>query len=150
MQVQEALRIVLDRECDLLDELIALGQQKRENINNEKQVAMIAAKEDKILQRLQKAEAERQALFDVVAPGKTLQEWLKTGGSVQEALRPAATALQEKFGVLRDLNDTNMQLVEESLAFIRFSLNLLNTQSPSTYSPKGPSDGGGSFFNRKV
>lgn len=150
MQAYEALSDTMETEIRSLTKLIALARQKHAVISDEKQIAMIAAKEEKILQRLQHVEAERQALFDVVAPGKSLQQWLDEAGEIQVQLAPVAERLQQSFVELKDLNEINMQLVEESLAYVRYSLNLLNASGPSTYGRKGQTDAGRSIFNRKV
>ncbi len=150
MQAHEALLEVLHHELEILDELIRLGRDKGDNIHDEKKVAAVAVQEEKALQRLQKAEADRQALFDVVATGRSFSQWLHDQGPVQDSLRPAWQQLQERFLVLQDLNDINMQLVEESLAYIQFSLNLLTTQGPTTYGRRGQCGTTQSIFNRKV
>lgn len=150
MEAHEALLETLERELRCVDRLLGLGRQKQERLDDHEQLALITAQEDAILERLQQAETQRQTLFDVIAPGRTLRAWLADEGELQRKFAPVVERLASAFVELRAVNDTNTQLIAESLAYVRFSLNLLNHSGPTVYGRSGHKDVSHSLFNRKV
>ena len=84
--------------------------------------------------------------------------------NISLAIKKAGEDLQDKFAGLKDeissilkelkeVNDLNSQLIEKSLEYIDFSINLIAGDLPDiTYNAKksGGKDKGGSFFDQKV
>lgn len=148
MQAYEAFVQVLEIELDLVNQLAALGEKKQGLINRADQVQQIAREEQALLEQLDMQEQERMNLLDVIAPGKSLDEW--ANGVDDARVQELAEQLKERFARLRALNDINRQLINESLAYVRFSLDLLVDETPTTYAKKGKSSASKSFFDRKV
>lgn len=152
MDVWQEFLLVLQGENDLLEQLIQLSKEKQQQINNAQEVARLAGEEQSILTRLEKADRERALLFDVIAPGQTLEAWLSTlSQEQQEEVGPLIIDLADNIAALQSLNSLNQELLAQSLSYVQFSLNLLagDDHSP-TYSRPGTAGVGKSIFDRKV
>ena len=103
-------------------------------INEPESLRQIAEKEIECLTVLEELENERVLLFDIIAPGLTLEDWLDRSNDDLSDVKKLAITLKENFIKLRELNDINMELMKESLAFVQFSLNvLIGDDTPVTY-----------------
>lgn len=152
MTVWDEFVAVLAEENTLLEELIALGTAKQQQINDAPEVARIAEAEQRILERLEAADRRRAELFDVVAVGKRLEDWLPTLSAGQTAVaEPLLIKLAQNLAELQALNDLNQQLLTQALSYVNYSLNLLtgDEAAPTYTRPKGTAPGR-SFFDRKV
>jgi len=152
MTVWDEFVAVLAEENALLEELIALGTAKQQQINDAPEVARIAEAEQRILERLEAADRRRAELFDVVAVGKRLEDWLPTLSAEQTAVaEPLLIKLAQNLAELQALNDLNQQLLTQALSYVNYSLNLLtgDEAAPTYTRPKGTAPGR-SFFDRKV
>lgn len=153
MTVWDEFVAVLTEENALLKELIVLGTAKQQQINDAQEVARIAEEEQKILSRLEAVDRRRAELFDVLAMGKRLEQWLPTLQEEQAAVaEPLLLELTQNLGQLQVLNDLNQQLLAQAMHYVQFSLNLLTgDEAAPTYSSKpGGGASGRSFFDRKV
>lgn len=152
MTVWDEFIAVLRTENELLANLIALSESKQENINNAQEVARLAQEEEAILTRLEEVDRNRASLFDVIAAGKSLEDWLTTlNEEQQDQVGPLVLDLAQNLGTLQRLNDLNQELLAQSLGYVQFSLNLLMGDDPSpTYSRPGGSGAARSIFDRKV
>lgn len=152
MTVLDDLILALETENKLLRELIALSTAKQNHINDAQEVVRLASEEQAILTRLEKVDHERALLFDVVAPGQKLEDWLVTlNEETQETIGPLILDLAQNLGTLQSLNDLNQELLTQSLSYVQFSLNLLvGDEGAPTYTRPGSNAPGKSIFDRKV
>ena len=143
---------VVETENRLLHELIALGTAKQQHINDAQEISRLAGEEQKCLTRLEEVDKERAELYDVLAAGKKLEDWLASlDTEQQEAAAPLLLDLAESLGRLQSLNDLNQELLSQSLSYVQFSLNLLMGDDTSpTYARPGGNTAGKSIFDRKV
>lgn len=148
MQVIDAFIQVLEQQDSLIKELIALAEKKQEQIGDAEQVGMITQKEQESLVELAEAEQERHRLFDIISPSESMSEWLNRTN--HPVLTQLFQELQDGFSRLQSINETNQELIQESLNFIQFSLNLFINDTPSTYEKKGQQSSSKSLFDRKV
>ena len=151
MNALQALAAVLEKENALPLELIALSEEKQKHINDAQEVSRIASEEQQLLTQLEKVEQERAVLYDVVASGKRVEEWIaQLTLEQQELFDPLITDLAQNVAQPQSLNNLNQQLLEESLAFVQFTLNMLTDDPAPTYARTGTSSQGKSIFDRKV
>lgn len=152
MSVWDDFISALTTENKLLEELVTLSTAKQERINDAPEVARLANEEEVLLGRLEEVDHLRASLFDVMAGGKTLEEWLATLDQDQQAeVGPLVLELAQNLGTLQSLNDLNQELLTQSLSYVQFSLNLLmGDESAPTYARPGGSAPGRSIFDRKV
>lgn len=152
MTVWDDFVAALHEENGLLEQLIALGTAKQEQINNAPEVARIADEEQKVLARLEEVDRLRASLFDVMAVGRSLEKWLPTLTEEQSAVaEPLLVKLAENLGQLQAVNGLNQQLLAQALHYVQFSMNLLTgVEAAPTYAKTGASVPGRSYFDRKV
>jgi flagellar biosynthesis/type III secretory pathway chaperone len=152
MTVWDDFVAALHEENGLLEQLIALGTAKQEQINNAPEVARIADEEQKVLARLEEVDRLRASLFDVMAVGRSLEKWLPTLTEEQSAAaEPLLVKLAENLGQLQAVNGLNQQLLAQALHYVQFSMNLLTgDEAAPTYAKTGASVPGRSYFDRKV
>ncbi|NLY10210.1 MAG: flagellar protein FlgN [Firmicutes bacterium] len=151
MEVRESIVDILTRENAIIDELCKLGQEKQEMINEPESLRQIAEKEIECLTVLEELENERVLLFDIIAPGLTLEDWLDRSNDDLSDVKKLAITLKENFIKLRELNDINMELMKESLAFVQFSLNvLIGDDTPVTYGKASSQLARRSVIDKKV
>lgn len=152
MGIWEDFVEVISLENDLLSELVDLSKAKQKKINDAQAVVRYASKEQNILVRLEEADKERTLLFDAIAPGQSLEDWLASLETEKESIiSPLILQLIENIGELQRLNDLNQELLAQSLSFVEFSLNMLvGDESSSTYQRPGTNSPGKSIFDRKV
>lgn len=151
MEVRESIVDILTRENAIIDELCKLGQEKQEMINEPESLRQIAEKEIECLTVLEELENERVLLFDIIAPGLTLEDWLDRSNDDLSDVKKLAITLKENFIKLRELNDINMELMKESLAFVQFSLNvLIGDNTPVTYGKASSQLARRSVIDKKV
>ncbi|NMB38280.1 MAG: flagellar protein FlgN [Firmicutes bacterium] len=148
MQVIDAFVQVMREEIELISQLTHLGQEKQKHISDVELLKNITEKEQNLLGHLELVELERVRLFDVIAPEQTLSEW------VQQLNEPEIAAIVEELHVnyaqLNSVNTINQMLIQESLAYIQFSINLLVDDFPATYTKPGTTNLRKSIFDRKV
>lgn len=148
MQLSTAFEQVIARETVLVDQLIALGQQTQAVINDSDALVAIAQQEEQVIESMLQVEIERNSLFDDLASGQKISEWLETTGDLE--LRQSVITLREKIVELQAINQQNQLLMQESLAFTQFNLNLLLGDQPQTYTKPGIKTNSRSIFDRKV
>ncbi len=148
MEVYQALISTLEQQNQLITNLLALGAEKCSMIREADTVFAIAKQEQEIVKELQELEVERMSLFDVVASGQTLVEWLEKTND--QKLSELTGSLRKNTVALESLNATNEQLLHESLAFVQYSLSLIVDTGPKIYARQGPTTSSRSFFDRKV
>src|SRR5690554_6529284 len=106
MSVWDDFITTIRTENDLLQELIELSAAKQKQINDAQEVARLASEEQTLLAHLEKVDQNRVSLFDVVAAGKNLEDWLLTlDDEQQELVNPLILQLAENLGTLQSLND---------------------------------------------
>lgn len=152
MGILEDFVDILSAENDLLSELVDLSKAKQKKINDAQAVVRYASEEQTILAQLEEADKERIILFDAIAPGQNLEEWLASLDEEQEmVIGPLILRLIENIGELQRLNDLNQELLAQSLNFVEFSLNMLvGDEGSPTYQRPGTNSPGKSIFDRKV
>ncbi len=148
MQVIDAFKQVITNEISIIEQLINCGQNKQKAMNDAELLSTIVDQERVLLMDLEKVEQERQGLLDVMAPGQTLSAWLD--GENQPELAATVDDLKTKYGQLQELNLVNQRLIQESLAFVQYSLNLLVDDNPTTYNKPGTKTTSKSIIDRKV
>lgn len=151
MSVWDDFIAVLKAENGLLEELVALSKTKQEKINDAQEVARLAHEEQLVLERLEEVDRARASLYDVIAVGKNLEDWMASLPEEQQTeVGPIVLELVQNLGALQRLNEINQDLLAQSLGYVQFSLNLLMGDDTSpTYSPGG-SVSGRTIFDRKV
>ncbi|NLJ80765.1 MAG: flagellar protein FlgN [Firmicutes bacterium] len=152
MDLLQELTAVLEAENQLLERLIELSSKKKDEINNAQEVARLAGQEHKILTKLETVDNERAVLFDTIAPGRGVEEWvLQLRDEDQVQVAPLLTRLAENLADLQSLNHLNQELLAESLAYVQFSLNVLLVDGTGpTYARTGASSQSKTIFDRKV
>lgn len=150
MDSRQAFLDTLEQENHILEQLIVLGHAKQAHVADAQQISAFSSQEQSLIAQLQQAETERESLFGKIAPGQTLNTWLEQSENGTGLAQEHILALREKLGTLRELNDVNKQLIQESLAYIQFSLNMLIDDSSTTYAKRGNQAQNKSFFDRKV
>lgn len=148
MQVIDAFINVIQQQIKVIESLMTLGIEKQTLINDYEKIEDISRSEQELLADLEKYEDQRIELFDVIAPEMSLGQWLDL--QPQSELHDLFADLQVKHGELQRINQINQELIQESLAFIQFNLNLFVDDSPKTYSRPGTQNVTRSIFDRKV
>ncbi|HOB08999.1 MAG: flagellar protein FlgN [Limnochordia bacterium] len=148
MLVIDAFREVLKQETAIIEQLIQTGEAKRTVIADPDQLSKIIEQERTLLASLEEAERERSRLFDVLAPGKSVSEWLETVTDAE--LADQIHDLGAKFHRLRQINQLNQQLLQESLNLVQYSLNLLVAEPPLTYAKPKTKASNKQIIDRKV
>jgi FlgN protein. len=117
--------------------LIELGERKKEQVigNQLNELTQTLSQESKVIKSLASADqARRQALiaFQQEAgvkadPNMRLEDVVKhcTSLAHKQALQSVSTELSERARILRQLNETNQQLVRQALDIVNHSLDLL-------------------------
>lgn len=158
---------VLEQLIELHRELYALAVQKKEVlIKNEITALMeLTKQEGKLLKAVEQAEAARMEFVKQLCAARglslanaTLQDLIKATTSLEEKNR-LQHYREELIGIvseLRQANDLNQQLLEQSLAFIQHNLDLLTAAPEDDYIYRNPGGYGGglsanrSFINKKA
>ncbi len=146
----DALAAALRAEVAIIEKLIELGEAKRQVMADADQIAAIAAQEQDILPKLEALEKERLMLTDVISGGKSWEETLADLGEDGLEIGDLAQQLAENVRLLKEINDLNQELLQETLHFVQFSLNVLADDTPVTYDSSGQAPSGKSIFDRKV
>lgn len=152
MGIWEDFVVVIQKENDLLSKLVDLSTEKQKKINDAQEVVRYASEEQSVLVQLEEVDRERAILFDALAPGLELEDWLQSLDEEKEKIiTPLILSLVENIGELQRLNDLNQELLAQSLSFVEFSLNILiGDEGSPTYQRPGANARGKSIFDRKV
>lgn len=145
---------ILDRLLTLHQQLNKLAVQKTDSLKkgNMKRLEMLMAEEGTLVKNLRQLEQERITVFG----NKTISLLLE---ELQEDERERISQLQEKvkaeYLLLKERNELNQQLIEQSLQFVHLSIDLLLPEpEPVTYGKpqkKGYEAAvGQSFFDSKA
>ncbi len=154
---------ILEKESGLYRDILELSRHKTSTIVEGKvsELEQITRVEQKILLNVGGLEQQREEAVKQLASHMKMQaDQLNLGLVVEEAqenLKDKFISLKDEIASilneLKEVNDLNSHLIEKSLEYIDFSMNLI-TGSPSdvTYSAKkGKGKGEGkSFFDQKV
>lgn len=154
MQVLFELTETLKEQATCITLLTELARKKQGVMGDVTQLGRILVEEQKILVRFEELEAKRQELHDVIGQGVPFSTWLEGRGKTQEEeddLVDIVNRVGQGIMELKELNEQNTVLINESLAFVQFSLNMLANEQPVTYAKEGtkPSTRK-SFIDRKV
>lgn len=148
MLVIDAFKEVIKEETAIVEQLIQTGESKRGVIADPDKLSKIIDQERTLLASLEQAEQERCRLFDVLAPGKSVDEWLKT--TTDAGLADQVQDLRAKFSKLQQINKLNQQLLQESLNLVQYSLNLLVAEPSLTYAKPKSKAATKPIIDRKV
>ncbi|MBO8164280.1 MAG: flagellar protein FlgN [Brevibacillus sp.] len=158
---------VLDQLVNLHKELYTLAAQKKEVLIKGDADALlgITKQETKLLRAVEQVEASRMEMVDQICAAKglplkgaTLQELIKSVTSAEEKsrLQQYRGELIRIVSELRQANELNQQLLEQSLSFINHNLELLTDAPEEDYIYKHPAGYGAgtpvnrSFINKKA
>jgi len=122
------------------DALIALSEIKKDIIinNDAETLSKITSEENAIVGKLQKLEKTRMSVMreigivlDIKNENYTLTDLCASmeGQAEQDILRGLISDLREKLGTLRAINTQNKTLVENSLEYIDFSVNVMRSSA---------------------
>ncbi|WP_127581211.1 flagellar protein FlgN [Paenibacillus koleovorans] len=158
---------VLDRLIELHEALLTLGGQKRPVIvaNQVTELTQITQRESKLVKEIGLLETERvkavqaylgsSGIFATAA--MTISDFIRFVHrlSDKEALQSRQQRLVELIGELKRVNELNRQLLEQSLSFVNYSIDLMvgPDEQESTYRHPEQQDHGGyqrSMFDRKA
>ena len=155
---------VLDEEAGYYEQLCDLAEEKKEIIvkNDIDSLKRITSRENLIVSKLSRLEKKRLPLVKDIAEVLNEKEANITLKSLVHTIKeqPEAEALQactEKISGcvnrLKDLNDHNGQLIQSSLDFVDFTINLIRgslTQQPTILGADGQQlNGDASFLDIK-
>jgi flagellar biosynthesis/type III secretory pathway chaperone len=167
VSVLKPLFAVVDAMLNVHQELLAIAQRKRDVLirGDMEALNLIVKEENTLVFRVEKLEGERIAFGRLlaerigVAPEQlTAARVAELAGDAEEKHRMTSLTdeLRQVIGQLQALNDTNKKLIEQSLQFIRTSIEVLS-ESPQvpTYGDKGASNapyasGKTSYFDSKA
>ncbi|MDR1531397.1 MAG: flagellar protein FlgN [Clostridiales bacterium] len=155
---------VLDAEGEHYEDLLGLAKEKKEILvqNDVESLKKITSLENTLISRINRLEKKRLALMGDIATvlgrgakALTLGALMETvrGQNEYPALNAAAGRLRAAAGSLREINALNKTLVEQSLEYIDFALNLLRGSANSGPSFYGNGlddiDDGAQFFDAR-
>lgn len=154
MSIQSLLKALNDL-SDIHEDLLQLAHEKQRLVieNRVDQLVALTAKESKAIAAMDKLNDDirhftRECWTELglaQKPGAVLSELVQAVHRVEwkSALTEAADRLKSQIGQLKELNDRNQMLVQQSLDYIRFALDLLSDPYDDiTYSPARPVSGG--------
>ena len=147
VSVLKPLFAVVDAMLNTHQELLALAQRKRDVLirGDMDALNLIVKEENTLVFRVEKLESERIAFGRLLAARIGVQPEQLTATRVAELagdeeekrrMEELSAQLRNVIGELQKINNTNKQLIEQSLQFIRTSIELL------TESPQVPTYGG--------
>ncbi|NLO25145.1 MAG: flagellar protein FlgN [Clostridiales bacterium] len=159
----ERLIEILEQESALYRDIFELSKHKTNTIVEGKvtELEQLTGVEQKMLLGIGNLEQQREEAVNQLARHLDVPA---DQFNISLAIKKAGEDLQDKFAGLKDeissilkelkeVNDLNSQLIEKSLEYIDFSINLIAGDLPDiTYNAKksGGKDKGGSFFDQKV
>jgi flagellar biosynthesis/type III secretory pathway chaperone len=159
----ERLIEVLEKESALYRDILALSKHKTNTIVEGKvsQLEQLTGVEQKMLLSIGGLERQREETVNELArflgiPADQLNISLavqKAGEGLKERLADLRDEITMTLKELKEVNDLNSDLIEKSLEYIDFSINLIaGCPSDVTYSDKKGrgEDKGVSFFDQKV
>ncbi|WLV23983.1 flagellar protein FlgN [Aciduricibacillus chroicocephali] len=160
MSLQEMIG-TMDELSDVHDELIATSDEKAQTIINNDIPALqqVLIKERKLVQKLQQSEKRRTEATERYATERGLPEVTVTAildsldsETDQQKFEKAAVKLTEKLAELKSKEQASRALVEQSMQFIQYSLNLLSPSiNTMNYgSGKDKKSGNRSVFDSKA
>jgi flagellar biosynthesis/type III secretory pathway chaperone len=154
---KEELEDVLKRELSVMEKILKVSQEKTDAIvdSNLKKLEEITKEEEVLLNKVASLEDEREELLntwglDTKLPLSEIIENIpeEDKSLLYEIKEKLITILEE----LREKNDLNNALIQDSLEFINFTLNAMaSVESPATYEKDKLKDSRvKSIFDRKV
>lgn len=162
-QLLSQLEEVLKNEVALYSQILSIGRQKTDIIIKGKvnQLAILVEQEQEIVAKLAKLELSRDNVSSLIhkelqLPNKeiTLTELLShIDKSRADALKSKQQKLLDVLAELKTVNDENGKLINNSLDYIDFSINVLsNAANPgNNYTQAGYNDGTNkSMFDMKL
>lgn len=154
----------LKAENELYNSLVNLAADKRSHIvkGSIEDINNINAKEEELVLKLKGIERKRNVLMadiasvlgvktDEITVSKII-EALKGQPEEARALEDVRTELQSSLKHLKDINDENIVLINQSLEYAQFSINVMQAQlgsEPMTANYGGMESKGQSFFDAK-
>lgn len=159
------LVLILEKLIELHDQLIDSGKLKTQAVKEGSMEALqqTMKEEQKLLTDLRKVEEGRRLIVGKIMSGKpfegsepVLSDCLNfvddtTAGKLAALQKELISRIEE----LKGLNSMNQQLIQQSLQFVNFSLNIMMPQQPQiNYEKpqpnKNPNTGGRSIFDSKA
>ena len=134
----ERLIELLQNQSVLYSELLESAQQKKGYIikNDIESISKVTSRENTLIGKLRQAERERQAQaadiakrLHISSDGLTLAILISrvNNSSIQERLECLRMQLRSAMDDLKALNDQNRALINQSLEYIDFTVNLLRS-----------------------
>lgn len=164
-QLLSQLESILENEAILYSQILSIGKQKTDIIIKGRvtELAKLVEQEQEIVSRLAKLELSRDNVSSLIhkelkLPNKeiTLTELMShIQGSHANDLKQRQEKLLDILRQLKEVNDSNGKLINHSLEYIDFSINVLsNVTTPgNNYNQVGYADGTGnkkSSFDMKL
>lgn len=157
----KGLLSILERTCNLYEMVLETAVRKTEAVKKGdiRALDQLLAEEQKLVGSIQLVEVERQRELHRLFPGKdqlpTLSECIAlASGDEKILLEKWHGRLAKVLKEMKERNDLNQQLINQSLQFIHFSLNLLQLNPEQMNYGPAPSNTGGvpstSVFDSKV
>lgn len=159
------LQAILNEMLELYQSLLAVTRKKRAVLVSGKanELEAVTKEEEIIILQAGKLEGRREKIIEEIAAGYGLTTEEITFSTIKEFADEAdAAQLQQLIknfeavvAEIKQLNQVNTKLLQQSLRFIQYNINLLtqNTSGP-TYAPKGQTTGqtgqGRNLFDRKA
>lgn len=136
MAIQDMLQ-VLSEQTEIHRDMLQIADQKKNAIiqNDVERVNQLVNKESKLIRQI--TELEEKRIFEVnrfvvgkgyrANPNITISDLLKIvfNGEERKKLQEAQASLAAVVGKLKEANALNQQLIEQSLQFINYSLDLI-------------------------
>lgn len=144
----DELIILLNQTLEIYQALLKLSRQKRDILAAAKpqELDLLTKQEEVLIIEAGKLEPLRMTLTSELAamlglaPGETALSVLteRADNETAEKLKLIGEKFAKVTGELAELNELNTKLIQQSLDFINFSINLLSQNTAgTTYAPKG-------------
>ena len=140
----EELKEILKNEVLLYQTLLELGQKKKEIITQGKvkELDQITQVEQSLVLKIGKEEQTREKVVEMIRKEVSLRDDITVSELIyhleeedQQALEVERQNLLSILGSIKETNDLNKVLIQDSLEFIKFNLNLLTrTEETGSYS----------------
>jgi flagellar biosynthesis/type III secretory pathway chaperone len=124
---------LLERLFKSHEELLALGERKTEvlKLGDTKELDVLLKEEDLQVKKLQVIEKERMLKFANVTLGDVLEQ---AGNNEKENLIQLQELLIKAYEALKNRNELNQELLEQSLQYVNMSLSMVQPEiGPVTY-----------------
>lgn len=136
------LKEILQNEGELYGTLLHLAEKKKEVITEGKvkELDQITQVEQSLIIKIGKEEQRREKVVEMIKKEVSLRDDITVSALIhhleeadQQVLEEARVSLLNTLGRIKETNDLNQVLIQDSLEFIQFNINILtrSEQSPS-------------------